>query len=407
MSTIKVNKIENTSTTNGGVSIDVDGHVTIDGQQMPTAGPLSNRNLIINGAMRVAQRGTTSPSGGYQTVDRMDTQLTLGTVAQSQETLATSDLPFTQDGLTHFLRVTNTTGSTAAGAFRSPSTQLEAQDVHYSGWNYKSASSYVTLSFWVRASVSQEFYASLVSFDGTAQNYVFSFTPAANTWTKITKTIPGNANLQFDADTGAGLKVSIAAFWGTNWTAPSVTTDSWQTFTSSTRFPDFATTWASTNGATFDVTGIQLEVGSKSTPFEHRSYGDELARCQRYYYEVCDPNYNSEGIGSGEMWETNAAYISVSFPTTMRALPSFSGFGAGTGPGYIIVYASNSVGYSNDSNSILALQRAGVNGAMIYTSNFVDTSSGVGGSIQTFTQGYAVWMEKRNSSLRINFNAEL
>ena len=58
MSVIKVNKIENTSTANGGVAIDVDGHVTIDGQQLPTAGPLSNRNLIINGAMRVAQRST-------------------------------------------------------------------------------------------------------------------------------------------------------------------------------------------------------------------------------------------------------------------------------------------------------------------------------------------------------------
>ena len=74
MSTIKVNKIENTSTASGGVAIDVDGHVTIDGQQLPTAGPLSNRNLIINGAMRVAQRGTqvTSVSSGdaYYTCDR-------------------------------------------------------------------------------------------------------------------------------------------------------------------------------------------------------------------------------------------------------------------------------------------------------------------------------------------------
>ena len=60
MSTIKVNRIENTSTTDGGVSIDTDGHVTIDGQQLPTAGPLSNRNLIINGAMEIAQRGTST-----------------------------------------------------------------------------------------------------------------------------------------------------------------------------------------------------------------------------------------------------------------------------------------------------------------------------------------------------------
>jgi hypothetical protein len=291
----------------------------IDGQRLgdSVADKLGDRNLIINGAMRVAQRGTTSPSGGYQTVDRMDTQLTLGTVAQSQETLATSDLPFTQDGLTHFLRVTNTTGSTAAGAFRSPSTQLEAQDVHYSGWNYKSASSYVTLSFWVRASVSQEFYASLVSFDGTAQNYVFSFTPAANTWTKITKTIPGNANLQFDADTGAGLKVSIAAFWGTTYTDPSVTTDSWQAYTSGTRFPDFATTWVNTNGATFDVTGIQLEVGNTATPFQHRSYADELARCLRYFHR-----YSTGRFVSGYKRADSKCYFNYQSPVPMRATPT-------------------------------------------------------------------------------------
>ena len=171
---------------------------------------------------------------------------------------------------------------TAGVAVRGPSTILESQDIASSGWNYKSASSFITLSFWVRASVSQEFYASLKTFDTTEQNYVFSFTPAAGTWTKVTKTIPGNSNLQFDSDNGPGLKISISAFWGTNWTAPSVTTDSWQTFTSSTRFPDFATTWASTDGATFDLTGIQLELGTRATPFEHRSYGDELQRCLRY-----------------------------------------------------------------------------------------------------------------------------
>ncbi len=323
MSTLKVNKIENTATTNGGVQIDVDGHVTIDGQQLPTAGPLSNRNLIINGAMRVAQRGTSATSGGYATVDRMDVQLSQGSSSQRQEVLTTSDKPFTEDGHSHFLRVTNTTGSTAGGAFRGPSTILEAQDIASSGWNYKSASSFITLSFWVRASVSQEFYASLKTFDTTEQNYVFSFTPAAGTWTKVTKTIPGNSNLQFDSDNGPGLKISISAFWGTNWTAPSVTTDSWQTFTSSTRFPDFATTWASTNGATFDVTGIQLEVGSKSTPFEHRSYSDELLRCQRYYCRS-DLGTSSGAYGYFGLPIATATGICVgagTFPVTMRQAP--------------------------------------------------------------------------------------
>lgn len=89
MSTIKVNKIENTATADGGIAIDASGHVTLDGQQLPTAGALSNRNLIINGAMQVAQRGTSTASvttTGYHATDRMKyTLTTLGTWTVSQE----------------------------------------------------------------------------------------------------------------------------------------------------------------------------------------------------------------------------------------------------------------------------------------------------------------------------------
>ena len=313
------NSIERINISSTGIT-SVTGSLAINDNYLPTAGPLSNRNLIINGAMQVAQRGTTSTSGGYQTVDRMDVQLAQGTFAQSQGTLATSDLPFTEDGHTYFVRMTNTTGSTAGGAFRGPSTILEAQDIHSSGWNYKSTSSYVTLSFWVRASVSQEFYASLVAFDGTAQNYVFSFTPEADTWTKVTKTIPGNTNLQFDLDNGPGLKISISAFWGTDWTDPSVTTDSWQSYTGSTRFPDFATTWVNTNGATFDITGLQLEVGEKATPFEHRSYGEELALCQRYFYKI--GGTENKIIAPAFSPATSEVVIMVPHPVTMRIAPT-------------------------------------------------------------------------------------
>ena len=112
MSTIKVNKIENTSTTAGGVEIDSSGHVQVDGVQMPTAGPLSNRNLIINGAMNVAQRGTSSTSSGLNTIDRFAAQWDQGAVTQSQEDLTTGS-PF-DSGFSHFFRLQNTTASTNA-----------------------------------------------------------------------------------------------------------------------------------------------------------------------------------------------------------------------------------------------------------------------------------------------------
>jgi len=286
MSTIKVNKIENTSTTNGGVSIDNDGHVTIDGQQLPTAGPLSNRNLIINGAMQVAQRGTSNTTSGYGSVDRFHVQVGGGTVTQTQ-TAITTGAPY-NEGFRNILRLTNTTAAAgSAGDFRNPFQYIEAQNLANSGWNYTSSSSYVTLSFWVRSSVAQEFYGYLRTFDGTEQRYSFSLgSLSADTWTKITKVIPGNSNITIDNDNGHGLQVNISPFWGTDFTDSGVSVDTWGAFTSGTRTPDYTNTWGFTNGATFDITGVQLEVGSKSTPFEHRSYSDELQRCQRYYYKT-------------------------------------------------------------------------------------------------------------------------
>jgi len=241
MSTIKVNKIENTSTTNGGVSIDNDGHVTVDGQQLPTAGPLSNRNLIINGAMQVAQRGTASTSSGINSVDRWYGIFDQGAVTQSQEAIDLADQPFTEDGLRNYFRLTNNTASTAAAAFRGFTQIIEAQNAATSGWNYTSSSSFITLSFWVRASVSQKFYGQLLTMDGTVQNYVFSFTPAANTWTKVVKTIPGNSNSQINLDNGEGIRVRIMPYWGTNFTDSGVAEDTWFAWTSGTRVPDMAT----------------------------------------------------------------------------------------------------------------------------------------------------------------------
>ena len=407
MSTIKVNRIENTSTTDGGVSIDVDGHVTIDGQQLPTTGPLSNRNVIINGAMRVAQRGTSSNSSGYHTIDRFLIAMDGGTFSQSQEDVSISDLPYTNDGISKFARITNTTAPPNTTGFRGIRYSFESQDLYNSGWQYQNSNSFITVSFWVRASVSQKFYASLETTNGTAQKYVWGFTPAANTWTKITKIIPGSASVSLNNDANLGAYLNIAAFWGTNFTDSGVSEDAWEAWLTGTRFPDFSTTWKDTAGATFEITGVQLEVGSKVTPFEHESYGQTLAKCQRYYYEVFTSENNLESFGAGSVWTSSSVYFSVNFPVTMRAYPSFSGFTAGNGPGYLVIYSTGVAAWTNDSNSILATQRLGINGAALYTTYFVSTTNGIGGSVITFTPGNGAWVEKYSPNLRANFSAEL
>ena len=256
----------------------------IDGQRLgdSVADKLGDRNLIINGAMQVAQRGTSSTTSGYGSVDRFFVQWNDGTLTHTQ-TAITSGSPY-EEGFRNVLRLTNTSATTAAGSIKNCFQYIEAQNLASSGWNYASSSSYVTLSFWVRSSVAQEFYGYLRTFDGTEQGYSFSLgSLSADTWTKVTKVNPGNSNITIDNDNGVGLQLNIAPFWGTDFTDSGVSVDTWGAFASGTRTPDYTNTWANTAGATFDLTGVQLEVGSKSTPFEHRSYSDELQRCQRYF----------------------------------------------------------------------------------------------------------------------------
>lgn len=348
MSVIKVNKIEHTGTTAGGVEVDSSGHVQVDGVQLPTAGALSNRNLIINGAMNVAQRGTSATTNGYGTVDRFKPGFTGGAQTQTQETL-TSGSPY-NEGFRKFLRLTNTTASTGTSDLRRITYLMEGQDIAGSGWNYTSSSSYITLSFWARASVSQTYYVEVISNDGTTQNYTFAVSLTANTWTKIEKTIPGNSSITFDNDTGAALQIDFLPFFGTDYTDSGFTTDAWAAFSGSSRAPDFTNTWANTTNATFDLTGVQLEVGEKATPFEHRSYGDELARCQRYYEKI-EPAARTQGKvhDSGN----TQCHFSLDYRVTKRTTPSVIAGKCSASQVYDGTNAATS-GFSYDSDGISA-----------------------------------------------------
>jgi len=250
-------------------------------------GQLGNRNLIINGAMQVAQRGTSSTSTGYKTVDRFYNGST-GTdegPTFAQVDVASGTTPYTL-GFRKALKLTNGNQTSGAGATDTVyiEHQIEAQNIANSGWNYTSSSSYITLSFWVKSSVAQDFKGYLRSVDGTSQIYPYSTgSLTADTWTKITKTISGNSNLTFDNDNGSGLQLYLWPYIGTDYTDAGVTENAWAAYASGTRTPVSTTTWYTTNDATLEITGIQLEVGDHSTDFEHRSFGQELALCMRYY----------------------------------------------------------------------------------------------------------------------------
>ena len=319
MSTLQVNTI-NASTSGQAVAVDVQN-------------PRSFRNLFINGAMQVAQRGTSSAvsgtTNGFGSVDRYYVGYNGVNEAPTQEQadISAGTTPYTL-GFRKSLKITNgnQTGGADAGDYIFINMPQEAQYLAQSGWNYKSSSSYVTLSFWIKSSVAQNFYFQFDVRDGTRQNYTMETgSLTANTWTKITKVIPGNSNLTIDNDNGVGAYLTFGVFWGTDLTA-SMSLETWAAANDSIKTPDNTSTWYTTNDSTLEFTGIQLEAGSYATDFEHRSYGDELLRCQRYYYAVKGDTNDQPGI-SGSAWGSNYVVFTIRHPVEMRANPTFSGTG--------------------------------------------------------------------------------
>ena len=331
MSILKVGAIRGVSASSDAVTVANDGTCTANITNKP------NRNLIINGAMQVAQRGTSSTSSGYQTVDRIS-HFYGGTDENptfAQADVASGTTPYSL-GFRKSFKITNgnQTGGAGADDYIHYVYKVEAQDIANSGWNYTSSSSFITLSFWVKASVAQNYYGYLITNDGSTRSFAFETgSLSANTWTKVTVAIPGNSNLTFNNDNGMGLEIDFSVFRGTNFTGSAGIVGSWVSFTSSQRTPDWPTTWYTTNGATFEITGVQLELGSVATDFEHRSFGQELALCQRYFQIL----KVSDAVGSG----SNIVF-SCSLFCPMRATPSLSKTSGNFNFGDMVSFGANS-----------------------------------------------------------------
>ena len=353
----------------------------------------ANKNLIINGAMQVYQRsGVSTNIVGYH-LDRWEMGASGGARNTTQESLSSGD-PYTE-GFRSFHRLTNTTGSSSTSSYRLITQYIEAQNLANSGWNYTSSTSYVTLSFWVRASIAQTYYIKLKTPDGTQQGYGSAFSVAADTWTKVTKTIPGNSNITINNDNGRGMEVSFVPYYNTDYTDSGFTTDAWGTYSASSQLPDMTTTWGTTDGATFDITGVQLEVGSVATPFEHRSYGDELARCQRYYYKVggvANPISNGDTFGVGIAIDSDFGRPVIVFPVTMREEVTTVET-TGTASDYLVAY----------KNQEVACGLAPIFSAGSATSARITFAL----STSPMTQGHAMEGRANNSNAYLGFSAEL
>jgi hypothetical protein len=322
MSQLKVDTITNEA---GTGSPSLPNGLTVGGVNYPTSGPLSNRNKIINGAMVIDQRNagatvTASAAGSYFAVDRTlffkDSSATFS--LQRVSVVAPPNFPNSLG-----IEVLTAASSTAAQSvvFQHNIEGLNTADL---GFGTASAQA-VTLSFWVRSSVTGTYCASFrnVAFN---RSYVVEYSiAAANTWEFKTITIAGDTAGTWATDTSTGLRVSFDLGSGSDGNA---TAGAW-TASAATRTTN-QVNWANTAGATFYITGVQLEAGTVATPFEHRSFGQELALCQRYFTNwVGDSSgIGFRAIGSGYVSVSNVdAAVVIPLSAAMRATPTaaFSG----------------------------------------------------------------------------------
>jgi len=297
---------------------------------------IGRKNLIINGAMQVAQRGTSNTgqtASGYFTCDRWRWSVgSLGTWTTRQST----DAP---DGFANSLNAECTTADASPAANDSLFLYhaFEGADLQQLGYGTANAQS-ITISFWIKATKTGAFQVNWKNNSATRLISSVQTVNSANTWEYKTITFVGytggaitndnnkQAQLEMFFDAGSNFRVNPT---DTSWAA--INNGYSQAYGTNINL-------GNTVGNQVYITGVQLEVGSVATPFEHRSYGEELALCQRYFYRSIG------GTIVGAYVDSNRVDATIHFPTTMRATPTIT---ASSGTNYWYAYTGGSPDYFN------------------------------------------------------------
>jgi hypothetical protein len=284
-------------------------------QTLATQNSLGVRNLIINGDMRIAQRGTSSTgltTSGYNTVDRWTSRIgSAGTWTETQDTNVPSGQGFSNS---FKLQCTTANASLSAGALMILQYRLEGQNLQHLKKGTSNAES-VTLSFWIKSNKTGTYVVDLYDTDNTrtiSKSYTID---TADTWEKKTLTYEGDTTGTLDNDNSRSMDINMWLAAGSDYSSGTLST-SWKAAVQTDRVVGQVNLADSTSNY-INITGVQLEVGTEATPFEHRPYDMELARCQRYY-QLHDGMIAANGNESVQLYPT------ISFQTAMRATPSVS-----------------------------------------------------------------------------------
>ena len=315
---------------------------------------IGRKNIIINGAMQLAQRGTSSSglgatTAGYTTVDRYaayaGADATAGRYTMSQSTV--TDL----EGFSNALKIDCTTADTSIAAGEALLIQHPVEGFNVQQLKATSTTTRAfTLSFYAKSNASRAIATEINLTNGTNRSASKLHT-IGTSWARYTMTVPAASSTQIDNDNSHELSVNLWLHAGTTFTSGTMSA-SLEPITNANRAVGIGSIFASTDNE-IEITGIQLEVGSQATPFEHRSFGEELGLCQRYYYQ------HVMGGTSGpraQQYHANYKLYDDWFPVTMRAAPT----------GTVTVNNGSPTAFSTGRNRWQAYQASDYDGTTIY-----------------------------------------
>ena len=287
--------------------------------------------------MKVAQRASSAATSdgteGYKTLDRW--RILYSSSAGGAATMS-QDTTVPNTSFANSLKLDVTTADTSIDVNHAITLQyrFEAQDIANSGWDYTNSNSNMSVSFWARSVKAGTYCVFFFTQDGTTKNLVQEYTLEANTWKYVTLKFKGDSGISFDDDNGLGLIVGWTLVAGAN-RYESVTAGTWITTSSGNGQGRYATSnqvnFFDSTSNDFYLTGVQIEVGSQASPFEHEPISTTLAKCQRYF-EVTDQD--QEIYATGSCWTTSAAYGFIPFMVEKRVSPTSLGRWKGAATDY-------------------------------------------------------------------------
>jgi len=393
MSTLKVTNLQHASSGSASITLDSGGTASFNGKDVSGIASINggqiggSRNLLINSAMQVAQRSssvTGITSSSYPTVDRWKFEIgNMGTWTASQEASGPS-------GFSNSAKILCTTADASPAATDEVkySQFIEAQNLQQLAYGTSDAKQ-MTLSFWVKSNKTGTYIVWFYQDDDGRQLTTSYTIDVADTWEYKTILVASDTTGVIDNNSGAGLRVSFVLGAGSSYTSGTAAT-AWESLVDANRYVGQTVNLADATSNYWQITGIQLEVGSQATAFQHEDYGTTLQRCYRYFQRF-------GGDGNFDISATSAFGLASNFigaltnlRTDMRAQPTLS---------------INSIESSDAVNSAVPIASASLSTAISSTQIAYVQYSSSGTGIVTYRPYYI--RSDNNSAGYVDFDAEL